>query len=96
MARRANLWGTGPLSPAPTALLAGSDLGAALLAIAQPDLFGPPPDRDGAARLLALRRRRGRARRRAAAMSLLTAQQEAAAWHAEEAMAEDEFRRDAW
>jgi hypothetical protein len=27
---------------------------------------------------------------------LLTAQQEAAAWHAEEAMAEDEFRRDAW
>ncbi|MCW5718843.1 MAG: hypothetical protein KIS68_13530 [Bauldia sp.] len=66
-----DLWGTATPRTAPGSAEALSAIGLALLAIAQPDLFGHAADAATLDRLAALRRRRHRARRRRAAEMLL-------------------------
>lgn len=65
-----NLWGTRPRRPPPGGASARA-IGRALLAIAQPDLFGHVADPQANDRLAALRRRRLRARLHAAAGAIL-------------------------
>lgn len=66
-----NLWGNGDRRPADNGRETARAVGGALLAIAQPDLFGHAADPETAALAVATRRRRRRVQRRAAAEALL-------------------------